>query len=98
MRAMFGWFSDASVLASRCEPGEPIGIVRERVGQDLDRDIAIELRVARAIHLAHAAFADRGGDLVGAEARAGGKGQSWCDYTGGAGRRAAGFLPFNAQG
>ena len=56
------------------EPREPIGIVRERVRQDLDRDVAIQLRVARAIHLAHAAFADLRGDFVDAEARAGGRG------------------------
>ena len=63
------------------EPGQPIGIARERVGQDLDRDVAIQLGVARAIHLAHAAFADRRGDFVDAEAGAGSEGQ-WCDYTG----------------
>ena len=57
------------------EPREPIGIVRERVGQDLERDVAIQLRVAGAIHLAHAAFADLGGDFVDAEAGAGSEGQ-----------------------
>ena len=39
------------------------------------RDVAIQLRVARAIHLAHAAGADLRGDFVGAEAGAGGEGQ-----------------------
>ena len=58
MCAMFGWFSDASVWASRVKPGEPFGIVSERVRQDLDRDIAIELGVARPIDLAHPTFAD----------------------------------------
>ena len=57
------------------EAGQAIGISRERVGQDLDRDVAIQLRVARAIHLAHAAGADRRGDLVGAEAGAGSEGR-----------------------
>ena len=57
------------------EAREAIGIVRERVRQDLDRDVAIQLRVARAIDLAHAACADRGDDFVDAEARAGGEGQ-----------------------
>ena len=36
------------------EPREPLGIAREELGQHLDGDVAIELRVARAIHLAHA--------------------------------------------
>ena len=35
------------------------------------RDVAIELRIARAIDLAHAAFAQLGDDLVGANSRAG---------------------------
>ena len=60
MCAMFGWFSEASVWASRCEPGEAVGVVREHgFGQDLERDVAIQLRIARAIHLAHAAGAER---------------------------------------
>ena len=40
------------------EPGEPVGIAGERVRQDFQRDVAIELRIARAIHLPHAACAD----------------------------------------
>ena len=55
---MFGWFSDGERLRFAREPREPFGIAGERVGQDLDRDVAIELRIARAIHLAHAAGAD----------------------------------------
>jgi hypothetical protein len=42
----------------------------ERRGQDLDRDVALELGVARAIDLAHAAFAEQGGDVVRTEPRA----------------------------
>ena len=34
------------------------------VGDDLDRDVAIQLRVARAIDLAHAARAEGGFDLI----------------------------------
>ena len=73
MCAMFGWFRDASVWASRVKPRQPVGIVREGVRENLERDIAIQLRIARAKDLAHAAFADRRGDVVGAKARAGGK-------------------------
>ena len=40
------------------EAREPSGSRRERARQDLDRDVAAELRVARAIDLAHAARAD----------------------------------------
>ena len=54
---------------------EPIGIDRERRRQDLDRDLALEFRVGRPIHLPHPAFPDRRGDVVDAEARAGSQGQ-----------------------
>jgi hypothetical protein len=37
------------------EPGEPIGIVGKRVGEDFERDIAIQLRIARAVDLPHPA-------------------------------------------
>jgi hypothetical protein len=44
-----------------------IGIRRERVWKDLDRDVTIEPRVARAIHLAHATGAEHVGNFIGAE-------------------------------
>ena len=47
------------------------------IGQDLDRDLAIELGVAGAIDLAHPAGAERGENLVGAEARAGREGHHY---------------------
>ena len=53
------------------EAGKSIGVVGEGLGQHLDRDVAIELRIARAIDLPHAALADRRSDFVDAEARAG---------------------------
>jgi hypothetical protein len=40
------------------ESGKPIRIVSEQVGKDFDRDVAIELRIARAVDLAHAPCAD----------------------------------------
>ena len=64
------------------EPREAIRIVRERLGQHLDGHVAVELRIARAIHLAHAAFANGRCNLVDAEAGAEGKGQRVRDYTG----------------
>jgi hypothetical protein len=44
--------------------GEALRIVRERPGQHLDRNIAVERRIPRAIHLAHPAGAERRDDLV----------------------------------
>ena len=41
------------------EARQPIRVARERARQDLDRDVATELRVARAVHLAHAARAEQ---------------------------------------
>ena len=48
--------------AAQARPGR-----RQARRQDLDRDLAAEARVAGAIDLAHAARAERGEDLVGAE-------------------------------
>ena len=39
------------------ESRETVGIGREGIREDLERDVAIEPRIARAIHLAHAARA-----------------------------------------
>ena len=71
MVAMFGWFSEARVLRFALESREAIGVAREHLGQDLDRDVTIELRVARAIDLAHAAGAEGREDFVRAESCAG---------------------------
>ena len=67
---MFGWFRLASTCASRWNPGEPIRISGEGVGQDLQGDIAAEVRVLRAIDLAHTPFTYEGGHVVMAEAGA----------------------------
>ena len=40
------------------EADHPIGIVRKRLWEDFDGDVAAELRIARAVDLAHAADAD----------------------------------------
>ena len=57
------------------EAGPHIGIASDFARQDLDRDRAIEPRVARAIDLPHPAGPKGGEDLVRAEAGAGGEGQ-----------------------
>src|SRR6185369_12405897 len=53
-----------------------VGQVR---GEHLDRDVAPEAGVLRPVDLSHAPRADRGDDLVGSEARSGGKchGTAW---------------------
>jgi hypothetical protein len=53
------------------EPRQGIGISGERLRQDLDRYIALELRVSRPVHLTHPACPERRQDFVGAEAGAG---------------------------
>ena len=45
----------------------PIWIAGDRLGEYLQRDLAVEARVTRAIHLAHAAGAERRDDLETAE-------------------------------
>ena len=46
------------------EAREPLGVARECVRQEFDRDIALELRVARAVHLTHAARTEQGLHLI----------------------------------
>ena len=64
------------------EAGKALWIVREGVRQNLQRHLATEFGVFRAIDLAHTAFADRRGDVVDAETRAGNEGQLRREYTG----------------
>ena len=49
------------------EPALAIGIARERRRQNLDRDLALQLRVAGAIDLPHAAGAEPAEDLESAD-------------------------------
>src|SRR5262249_19779899 len=63
------------------EPREALRIARQALGQRLDRHRAAEAGVARPIDFPHAAAAERGKDLVIAEARAGGQGHGGGDYT-----------------
>ena len=53
------------------ESREPVGVLRECLGQDLEGDLALEARVARAPDLAHASGPERGENLESPEARAG---------------------------
>ena len=66
---MFGWESAATVLRLALEAAHAArGSDAVRLGQDLERDVAVEPRVARAVDLAHAARAEGRDDLVRAEA------------------------------
>ena len=53
------------------EHRKPKGIGGKRQWQNLDRDVAVQPRVMRAIDLAHAADAEDTDDLVRSEPRAG---------------------------
>ena len=66
-----GMIERGKQLGFTLKPRQPFRIVRERIGQDLDRDVALQPRITRAIHLAHPARADGGQDLVGANSNAG---------------------------
>ena len=68
---MCGWSSCEIARASRSNRSRNCGSAASVLGQDLDRDRAIEPRVARLVDLAHAARAEGGEDLVRAEAGAG---------------------------
>ena len=46
------------------KPFETLGILRNGGWQDFERDVASELRVGGAIHLAHPAFAELLQDLI----------------------------------
>ena len=58
-------------LGFALEARQRVRIPREQVGQQLDRHVAIEPRVARAIDLAHASRAEGGLDDIRADASAG---------------------------
>ena len=52
------------------EPSQQIAVARERIGQQLESDFALELRVSGSVYLAHATHTDAGEDLVGADSSA----------------------------
>jgi hypothetical protein len=65
------------------ESTEAIDVGRKCSGEDFDRDITSESRIARTVYLAHAASAEGGDDFVGAETGAGSEGHSgWCGLYG----------------
>ncbi len=63
------------------EAGEPVRIHGEQFGQDLQRDVPIELGVPCAIDLAHAASAERTDDLIRPKLRSNRQGHVWLRLT-----------------
>ena len=61
-------------LCFALEARQTVRILCEPVGQDFDRHLAPELRIAGAVDLAHPARAKGGQDLMRAETRTGGQG------------------------
>ena len=58
-------------LGLALEPAETIGVAREFAGQHFQRDVALQLRVARTVDLAHAAGAEQLDDFVRCDPRTG---------------------------
>ena len=66
---MLGWESDPARRASCSKRRRRSGLCAELGGQHLDRDVAAEAGVARAVDLAHPAGAEKAEDLVRPETR-----------------------------
>ena len=60
-------------LCFALESREPFRVSGDKVGENLDRDVAIQPCIARAVHLAHAPGAKGRKDLVWSESNSGGK-------------------------
>ena len=72
-RGDIGMVQRREQLRLALESRDAIRVGHKGVGEDLDRDVATELRVARAIDLAHAAGAEWRDDFIGPESRTGSK-------------------------
>ena len=57
-------------LGLALEPHQAVGIGGDRLGQHFERDVTFESQIARAIDLAHPAFAKLRDDFIGPEFRA----------------------------
>ena len=62
-RAMLGWFRAARTSASRWNLREALTVSGDRVREDFDRDLALQIGVGRAVDLAHSPDADAGRSL-----------------------------------
>ena len=60
---------------------QAVSVVSKKVGQDFDGDVALQARVARAIHLAHSTCAKGFDNFVLPEHRSGSQGHGMGEYT-----------------
>ena len=67
MAAIPGWFRLARTCASRWNRASRSRIAGKRLGQDLQRHLAVQLGIGGLVDLSHPALADEGGDVVVAE-------------------------------
>jgi len=72
-RADVGMTQRGQQLGLALEARDVIGIVRRELGEDLQRDAAIQSWIARPIDLAHATGAQWRDDVIGPESAAGGE-------------------------
>ena len=68
-----GMVEGGQYLCFALESREPFRVSGDEVGQNLDRDVAIQPCVARPKHLAHPPGAKGRKDLIGPESNSGGK-------------------------
>src|ERR1700694_5614477 len=68
-------------LGFALEAGHALGVAGKRLGQNLQRNIALQLGVAGAVHLAHAAGTDGREDLVRAKSRTHCQRHDWNDLS-----------------
>ena len=82
MCAIFGWFREASVCASRLNRASRSASLANTIRQDFERDVTIQFRVAGAVNHTHPAFANLRNDFVGAESGSRGEAHcsGWRDY------------------
>ena len=57
------------------EPRQPLGVLGDRLGKDFDREVPVQLGVARSVDLPHPSGAEGRENLVGSEASAGDQSQ-----------------------
>ena len=53
------------------EPRQPLGVLRDRLGEDFDREVPVQLGIPGPVDLAHPSRSERRQDFVGTELRSG---------------------------
>jgi hypothetical protein len=73
---MLGVVERSQYFGFALKPGQSFGVRGKRVRQDLDGDLALQVRVGGLVHLTHATDANSGGDFIRTET--GARGQRHC--------------------